>query len=87
MRWPIPLSTKWRRRSWTPSRAGLQDDDSHDIIIHRTRYVVRRLTTGAVKTYGWMAEFDGEAIEVNDALETLAYLDRELNQRLRGNAG
>lgn len=59
----------------------LRDDDAHDVIIHRTRYVVRRLTNGTVKTYGWMTEFDGAAIEVKDALETAAYLERELNQR------
>lgn len=62
--------------------SSLQDDDSHDIVIHRTRYVVRRLTNGAVKTYGWMSEFDGAAIEVKDALKTVARLDRELNKRL-----
>lgn len=60
----------------------LLDDDSHDVIIHRTRYVVRRLTTGAVKTYGWMSEFDGADIDVKDALETATYLDRELNRRI-----
>jgi hypothetical protein len=68
--------------------SSLQDEDSHDIVIHRTRYVVRRLSNGAVKTYGWMSEFDGGApIEVEDALETVAYLDRELNQRLLDTAG
>jgi hypothetical protein len=60
----------------------LQDDDAHDVIIHRTRYVVRRPTGGAIKTCGWVAEFDGPAIDVNDATETVAYLDRELNQRI-----
>ncbi len=67
--------------------SSLQDDDSHDIVIKRTRYVIRRLTNGAVKTYGWMSEFDGATIEVKDALETAAYLDRELNQRLLDTAG
>lgn len=60
----------------------LRDDDSHDVVIHRTRYVIRRLTTGAVKTYGWMTEFDGTDIDVKDALATVAYLDRELNDRI-----
>jgi hypothetical protein len=59
----------------------LEDDDCADVVIHRTRYVVRRITNGTVKTYGWMTEFDGTAIEVEDAMETVAYLDRELNQR------
>jgi hypothetical protein len=67
--------------------SSLQDDDSQQIVIKRTRYVIRRLTNGAVKTYGWMSEFDGASIEVKDALETAAYLDHELNQRLRGSAG
>ena len=59
----------------------LQDDDGHDVIIHRTRYVVRRLTNGTVKTCGWVTEFAAAAIDVKDAMETVAYLDRELNQR------
>lgn len=60
----------------------LLDDDSHDVIIHRTRYVVRRLATGAVKTCGWITEFDGTDIDVKDALATVEYLDRELNERI-----
>jgi len=63
----------------------LRDDDAHDVIIHRTRYVVRRLANGSVKTYGWVTEFDGAPIEVKDALETAAYLDRALNQRFANN--
>ena len=39
-----------------------------------------------MKTYGWITEFDGTAIEVEDALETVAYLDRELNQRFANTA-
>jgi hypothetical protein len=59
----------------------LRDDDRHDVVINRTRYVVRRLTNGTVKTCGWVTEFDGADIDIKDALETVAYLDRELNQR------
>jgi hypothetical protein len=59
----------------------LKDDDSHDVIVHRTRYLVRRLTNGTLKTYSWVTEFDGTAIDIKDALETVAYLDRELNRR------
>jgi hypothetical protein len=35
----------------------LQDDDCHDVVIHRTRYVVRRLTNGTVQTYGWIPQW------------------------------
>jgi hypothetical protein len=64
--------------------AELQDPDcsGHDVIIHRTRFMVVRQTDGTVRTCAWATEFDGPAIETNAGMETVTYLDRELNRRL-----
>lgn len=59
----------------------LLDNDSHDIIINRTRYMICA-TGGIIHSCGWLTEFDGTPIAVDDAMATVKYLMRELNQRL-----
>jgi hypothetical protein len=59
----------------------LLDDDNHDIIINRTRYIIHA-TDGIVRSCGWLTEFDGTPIAIDDAMATVEYLTRELNQRL-----
>jgi hypothetical protein len=59
----------------------LLDDDSHDIIINRTRYIIHT-TDGIVRSCGWVTEFDGAPIAIDDAMATVKYLTRELSQRL-----
>jgi hypothetical protein len=54
----------------------------HDVIIHRTRFMVVRQKDGTVRTCGWATEFDGPVIETDAGMETVTYLDRELNRRL-----
>lgn len=62
------------------------DDDGHDIIIHRTRYVMRCQQDGTVRTCHWLTEFDGAGIDRSLGMETALYLDRELNRRLASNS-
>jgi hypothetical protein len=59
----------------------LQEDDGHDIIINRTRYIIRA-TDGIIRACRWVTEFDGTPIADDDAMATVEYLTRELNQRL-----
>lgn len=59
----------------------LRENDEHDIIINRTRYIIRA-TDGIIRSCGWVTEFDGTPIAIDDAMATVEYLTRELNQRL-----
>lgn len=59
-----------------------QGCDNRDVVVCRTRYIVRRQSNGPVRTCGWVTEFGGTAIENHTGLETAKYLDSELNRRL-----
>ncbi len=59
-----------------------QGCDNRDVVVCRTRYIVRRQSNGTVRTCGWVTEFGGTAIETHTGLETAKYLDSELNRRL-----